>query len=187
MTGKISHQTQNVTAHTVRRTEPKQNPWRNIVCCNTQGSSPATIAAAGLWESCRTSGGCVPEASLERAQRVCAFARVCPSPQLPDYSLSPRIWNKVTVPGRPRVKATLSHLPFNSPPFLTSTLRLIQRFFIAFSFTFSSLKSKFWTPVLKSSSQNRFGCGTVESVSSFAYDKIRRNVLQIALKTTEEE
>lgn len=37
------------------------------------------------------------------------------APQLPNYSPSPRIWNKVIVPGRPQVKAFLLHLPFNSP------------------------------------------------------------------------
>lgn len=76
--GKISHQTQNVTAQSGCRTEPKLNSRRNIVCCNTQVSFPATMAAAGLWESCRTSRGCVPEVSLERA-RACVCVCVCVS------------------------------------------------------------------------------------------------------------
>lgn len=92
-------------------------PWRSTAPCNLlcsftkdNGSSLAFEGAAGL-----QGGLSIPELSLES---VCVSDLAGGwgwAPQLPNYSPSPRIWNKVIVPGRPQVKAPLPHLPFNSP------------------------------------------------------------------------
>lgn len=120
--GKICHQTQNVTAHSGCRTEPKLKSWRNIVCCNTQGSSAATMAAAGLWESCRTSGGCIPEASLERAC-VCVRLRLCVRPLgCPTTVSHPEFEIRSLSPGGPESKPPCPTCP------LTRLLFLLQLF-----------------------------------------------------------
>lgn len=92
-------------------------PRRNIRCWNTEGSSRDDNRSSWPLRKLQDFRGAL-------CSRTQPWKCVCVAPQLPNYSPSPRIWNKVTVPGRPQVKASLSHLPFNSPRRLLFLLQL---------------------------------------------------------------